>query len=659
VTFRRIALIVLAIGLMASLYVAVRREHREAATRNVEIVMDDADFSAAAAAYGIDEASFLTALRKAGLTSLAVSEELGTAIGTNGNAAAYAGSTLLAQSRLAPLTDPLFATLARTHALRADTMYLIAYDAATARRYATQLPLHFPPATIRVLRRTMPEVWAVRTSANYFDGEGFGLPDDRVALAQREHLLLVPRLQNDEDFTPATLRAVINAAVAGRKARTAIFFGVANEVLGYPTHFDAAAYALSMAHLNFGSVESYDPKQVQLGNADLARKMPDRIVRVITIAKPEQDKLRPEEIVARYLLGINERNIRVVYVHPWLHSWNGRSIEASNVEIVRRVAVGILTDHKRIASASAFSEIVKNPLIVAAASLGVPGAVLLLLDLLGLGAGWPWSAALVLADLLLIAAGDLSHHDLLVRQALAFVAGIVFPALGTLAVGWAFRGDGPPVAPAAGVYVRGVLALLAAVVVTLGGALTIVGLLSTPLTMTEIEQFLGVKYVLVLPAVVALGLYLGTDRFGARLDARRFVDEPVRLAQLLVGVVLIAGAALLVERSGNQSDIAPSQFELALRAHLTTILQVRPRFKEFVVAWPALMLVPALIADDRRRWGWLFVLAAGMGLGDLIDTFSHLHTPLLVSAERVVNGGVLGALIGLALIAVYRRLRVR
>jgi hypothetical protein len=60
---------------------------------------------------------------------------------------------------------------------------------------------------------------------------------------------------------------------------------------------------------------------------------------------------------------------------------------------------------------------------------------------------------------------------------------------------------------------------------------------------------------------------------------------------------------------------------------------------------------------DRRRWGWLFVLAAGMGLGDLIDTFSHLHTPLLVGAERVVNGGVLGAIIGAVVIFVYRRLR--
>ena len=51
------------------------------------------------------------------------------------------------------------------------------------------------------------------------------------------------------------------------------------------------------------------------------------------------------------------------------------------------------------------------------------------------------------------------------------------------------------------------------------------------------------------------------------------------------------------------------------------------------------------------------MLAIGIGLGDLIDTFSHLHTPLFIGIERVINGAVLGGLIGLLLIAVYRRLR--
>lgn len=646
----------LAIGLLAALYIAVRREHREAAARNVEIVMDDADFSALAKSYAYDEAAFLTALRSAGLTSLAVSEELGTNISGAPEASVYAGSALLDQARVAPLSDPLFAALARTNALRSDTMYLVAYDAPTAQRYAEQLPLHFEPRAIRVLRAKLPEVWAIRTTSDYFDAETYGLPFDRVALAGRLGLLLVPRLQNDEGFSPAQMRALVDAATRGQRARTAIFFGLRNEVLGYPGHTDAAAAALTAAHLNFGVVETYDPKQEQLGDADLAHRMPERLVRVQTIAKAEADKLSPEEIIARYLLGVNERNIRVVYLRPYAHSWNGRSIEATNVEIVRRIAAGIRADHRSIAAASALASFPVRPLEIALASLAVPASLLLVLEAFGFG-GLGWIVAFVMADLLFVGAGYVSHHDILARQVLAFAAGLAFAALGTLAAGWAFRGDAAPWLRTGNVYARGVLALACAIGVTLGGALAIVGLLSTLLTMTEVDHFLGVKYVLVLPPLIALGLYFFTDRFGAKLEPSAAMQEPVRVVQLLAGIVLAAAAYLVLERSGNQSDIAPSSFELALRSHLTSILQVRPRFKEFVVAWPALMLVPSLVAADRRRWGWLFVLVVGMGLGDLIDTFSHLHTPLLVSCERVVNGAVLGALIGALAVFAYRRLR--
>jgi len=48
-------------------------------------------------------------------------------------------------------------------------------------------------------------------------------------------------------------------------------------------------------------------------------------------------------------------------------------------------------------------------------------------------------------------------------------------------------------------------------------------------------------------------------------------------------------------------------------------------------------------------------LAIGVGVGDVIDTFSHLHTPLEVSILRVINGFVLGALIGIVAIWIYRR----
>ncbi|HTD35949.1 MAG TPA: DUF5693 family protein, partial [Candidatus Limnocylindrales bacterium] len=143
-------------------------------------------------------------------------------------------------------------------------------------------------------------------------------------------------------------------------------------------------------------------------------------------------------------------------------------------------------------------------------------------------------------------------------------------------------------------------------------------------------------------------------RWGSKLILRELGERPVTVLPLIAGVALLAIGYLVLTRSGNQSDIAPSNFELTLRHHLTALLSVRPRFKEFVIGFPALMLVPALLPAHRALAGWLLALAIGVGLGDVVDTFSHLHTALAVSLLRLANGAVLGIVVGAIAIAVYR-----
>jgi hypothetical protein len=86
------------------------------------------------------------------------------------------------------------------------------------------------------------------------------------------------------------------------------------------------------------------------------------------------------------------------------------------------------------------------------------------------------------------------------------------------------------------------------------------------------------------------------------------------------------------------------------------VLSVRPRFKEFLIGFPAMMLLPALLPLHRRAIGWLLALAIGVGIGDVIDTFSHLHTPLEISLLRVINGLIIGGVVGTLLIWIYRRI---
>ncbi len=84
------------------------------------------------------------------------------------------------------------------------------------------------------------------------------------------------------------------------------------------------------------------------------------------------------------------------------------------------------------------------------------------------------------------------------------------------------------------------------------------------------------------------------------------------------------------------------------------MLSVRPRFKEFLIGVPALMLMPALSVAHRRVVGWLLALCIGVGIGDVLDTFSHLHTPIWISLQRTLNGLIIGAIIAALAIWIYR-----
>jgi len=294
-----------------------------------------------------------------------------------------------------------------------------------------------------------------------------------------------------------------------------------------------------------------------------------------------------------------------------------------------------------------------DALVRSIAALALPSVIVLGLGAFGYRRVW-YAIAAYGFTILVYAGGIVSHHDMLARSIIALLAALVLAKLAFLAYVRSF--DSEPAERFGDQMVRSVGWTLLAAGVALVGALIVVGLMSSPLAMEEIERFRGVKAVLALPPLIALGVYLFYGHFDAMgKRAKEIFSTPVLFYQLLAGVIVIAGGALLVMRSGNQSDISPSQFELSLRHVLTNVLSVRPRTKLFLIGVPAMMLVPALLEGHRRVVGWICALAIGVGIGDIIDTFSHLHTALAISLLRIANGLVIGVAIGALLIWIYRR----
>lgn len=652
---KRYAVVVLLVALVASLVVAAFRARTESHARRVELAMDYTDLDALARSYDYNTPGFLVALRRAGLTSLAVTEELGANVGLNGKSSATTGASILNGAQLAPLRDPLLAKLAAAGKIDAGAVYLIVNDEATYQRYRTQLALHFAPRSVRVLRATRPWLIEVRTQADYFNAIGLGIPTDQIELAHRLALLVVPRFQNDERFAAPQIDAVFDDVLRyDPKVSTIIFFGLNNEVLGYPDHLEDTAAAFKRHVFNFGSIETYDASQVQKGNDTLARLIPGRTVRVQAIAKTELDKLKLDAAVARYVLGVRERNVRVVYLRPWPHRDGDLSIEATNVEMVKSIADQLRAAGFRLGRATPIPEYHgNNRVLVGIATLAVPSVFVLLLEFFG----WyrrRFALVAYAATIALYLGGLALHHDALARSILALIGALLFATAALVVLVGAWREASAEQTGAQ--IVRSLGWTLAATGVALLGALVVVGILSSPLTMEEIERFRGVRLVLALPPLIALVLYLFDRRFGSGVERPRDVFmSPVLAYQLLGGIVIVAAGVLLIMRSGNDSDISPSPLEMATRHLLTATLSVRPRFKEFLIGFPCMMVMPALLVAHRRALGWLLALGIGVGIGDIIDTFSHLHTPLEISMLRIVNGLIAGAIVGAIVIWIYRR----
>ena len=643
---------ILAVALLAALYVAIVRERKELASRRVEIAMDYGDFVALAQSYGYDQQAMLVALRRAGLTSLAVSEELGGNINGGTTAVLLPGQQLIAQAHLMPVVDPTLGALERRGGLSSDELYLVIFDPSEVARYRTALAEHLGRHAVRVLRIAHPTIFAIKSQSDYFSNLSFGLPAPPLALARKLHLLLVPRVQNDERYGTPEIDRIFHSFLQHERPSTVIFFGARNEVLGFPDHLEDTARAFRRTGLNFGSIETYEANQAQKGNDGLAQHAIERTTRVQAISKTELDKLDFDTVVARYLLGVRERNVRVVYLRPFLHAQSGMSLEATNIELVRQIASGLRARGFRLGRATPVPAFRVNPLVVFIVSLAVPAIVMLLFEAFGVRRA---RLAYVVfgACVLLLLAGYAVHHDLLARKLLALLGAVSFATMGVVAIPRAFTL--PPPATYAASLAAGLRTLGVALAFALAGALVVVGLVSTPLLMEEIDRFTGVKAVLIVPPLLALALYVYTRRFGNEpVDARESALAPVRVYQFAIFALLAAAAFVYVARSGNASDISPSAFEIALRSNLTAALGVRPRFKEFLIGFPLMMLLPALRLEHKRIVGWLFAIGIAIGTSDVVDTFSHLHTPLVASLTRVFNGAVIGICIGAIAIGAYR-----
>lgn len=423
-----------------------------------------------------------------------------------------------------------------------------------------------------------------------------------------------------------------------------IFGGPLNEALGYPDALETTQESLQTAGWKVGYIELPQRAQ-QLGIEFLVRALPQQVARVMAVSPAHQQKLSPYRVLGMYSLGARERNLRVLYVRPYAVPGNPGLDDEFLFELAKQLAAS--------GPAATFSQDSPAPHLASVLLMSLGAGALALVLLLELGVtrpGW-W----VLALLFLPVAGSLAAFGIgksvLYRSLLALAIGVAGPTWAFLR--WVYPSViGVPLTRRSA-WQDGLRLLFVTSLVSLLSGLWVAALLPDTTFLLGLDRFRGVKLLtLGAPVLIVFAFCL------KRYDKGQWIDgmmASLRVYQALILGLIAAALGLLLLRTGNEAGAAASDSERYLRVFLDQTLGVRPRFKEFLLAHPALICTPLL----ARRLGFLpslgGVLLAAIGQAGIVDTFAHIHTPLDVTLIRVALGVVFGALVGLLAFAVGSR----
>lgn len=472
---------------------------------------------------------------------------------------------------------------------------------------------------------------------------GVGLPPDGLAAARAAGLAVLPRYADGPRLAGG--REELSGLTV---SRVALYEG---------TRVGSAEQLLELwgPGAGIGLIEFAS----QEGSGELARELGLRAVAVHSMRAEEVARLGPRATAARYVRAVRERGVRVLYLRPaaTLEQTRAMARQIRDELSARGFRIGLWQQ------APPFTG--PGPFEVAVLAAGVAGTGVLGLAGWGVAAGRPQvvarlQKATLLAGVALAAGLGLLHGagwerpaSVVARQAGALLAALVTPMAATgVALGVARRQlPGEVEGPAGAGVGLGLLGAGAAfLAVTAAGGMTVGALLGDSQFMLRLEQFRGVKAAHVLPPLGVAAATAGALGWGPRAWLRG-LGRPVRWAEVLAGVAVLAAAAYYVARTGNELA-AVAGGERALRSWLEAALPARPRLKEFLLGYPALGAALALWASPlaRRLPAAMAALSAAASVASIsvVNSWAHAHTPVAVSLARVVSGLALGAPAGLA-----------
>ncbi|MBI5698955.1 hypothetical protein HZC35_01415 [Candidatus Saganbacteria bacterium] len=619
---RALLVIFLCLSIGVGGWLAYQKHGAEGGSRTVELVMDFRDLQMLSALSKVPLDKLLDEIKSRGIVSVGLLEETlpdAQALGE----IVYAGGTGIERLKgLSPILDKLIIE----KKIKPSATYILSLNSSARKRIKQQLQFILIKDEVKTLGENVIEVNEAEVRLREV---GLGLSENVSGYLIKKGFRIVPRLWNDPRYD---VRSKIGAL---KGYDTVIFDG--DEITGFPDRLNLLSTAMKKTGIKYGWIEIIK----QDGDQKLRALMKQDIVRVHSVPKDELLKISKDEALARFTKAVRERGVRLLYIRPFLPPQITEDPVTYNLDYLSKAGLpagALAKAGYDYGKASTPGQLTPDGWQILVLGVGVLIVTILLIDLFF---HIPWYLiwpALVGGLFGMLYVGAFSHGYPL-EKGLALLAAIVFPSYGVISTYSKPRGQAPW------------LLVINSVMETAIGIFLIIGLLSNTDFLIGSQTFAGIKIALTFPVlIVALYFFLKPNQEpitikGIKEKTLLFIGSRVPVLSILLGLTILGGLYVLVARSGNFTLPVPG-FEKQARELLEVWFGVRPRTKEFLIGYPFLAIAGWCLLKNKTQFLWVLLAIGVIGPISLLNTFTHVHTPVVISITRSVSGLVLGIVIG-------------
>jgi hypothetical protein len=640
------------VALVVAGIIAFHRSRLESNFKQVELVMSLNELRELSYQEGYDEIDLLAKIKHSGINSMAIHED------TLENLVFFGKILYFSNNELNKLNFFLksIITFEKFQSSPGEA-YIIFNDKSDYLRIKENLQKQLGDDLVKDLNFLPYLGLKVKGTEEKLADLGFGFSEEDIELIRNLGFQVILRLKNFPEINKEDIDFKFKESEKAGKISGIIFEG--ETVLGYPSKENLihTAELLKIKKYPFGMIEFADQKGIET----VAHQASELAVRVHSITKEEMEIISKEKATERWIRAAKERKVRIFYIKPFMKS-NSDVVE-ENLAYINTIKEELKVSGFNTGRASLLSTPYQEPKIfIMLLILGIISTGLILLNnVFNLKKYQEYSLLLlgILFSLILL----FVNQEIFLIKLMALLAALIFPTLAIINNQKYFLGnnnfrfkdaqDFPKNSLSFTKMIKKVLSgFFRITLITLFGALLIAALLSNNQFMLGIEQFSGIKISYLLPLLLVLAIiWLKVNQ--GKLMILENIRKPILIEHVIIMMFFAVFLVIYIARSGNFSFLPVLGIEEKIRIFLEKTLIARPRNKEFLIGYPALLLAMSMNYLKITEFKIPLIIIGAIGPVTLINTFCHIHTPFLFSMLRTFNGIWLGLLLGLIIIIAF------